>query len=271
LSTAAASSSSRPFRQSTPGASAYAASEADVRLLAKPVALECAADGIRVNTVLPAGVATPMWTGAPFWRDFVDEHGFAEAAWRALASDTPLTRFAQPQEVAEAIVFLASSAASYVTGTAHGRRRLHRLNVHASNKGDPMLPRSRMSLPSSPLRSSVSPPSPSRRSGGPTWRDKRSRRSIKSDVFALPLFASAAGARPLRDWDRAVRRGDWAFGLASEVGGDRLRHQWCPVRDCRLCAAGRRRGAGRQRSLDRLRGRANTGWRHCKTTSISSH
>jgi 3(or 17)beta-hydroxysteroid dehydrogenase len=105
--------------KAAPRVSAYAASMAALRLVAKSVALECAADGIRVNTVLPAGVATPIWTSAPFWRDLLDHHGDGEAAWRALASGTPLKRFAQPEEVAEAIVFLASSAASYVTGTEH--------------------------------------------------------------------------------------------------------------------------------------------------------
>jgi 3(or 17)beta-hydroxysteroid dehydrogenase len=103
--------------KAAPGASAYAASKAALRLFAKSVALECAAEGIRVNTVLPAGVATPMWTGAPFWNDLVGQHGSEQAAWQALASATPLKRFAAPEEVAEAIVFLASSAASYVTGT----------------------------------------------------------------------------------------------------------------------------------------------------------
>jgi 3(or 17)beta-hydroxysteroid dehydrogenase len=103
--------------KAAPGASAYAASKAALRLFAKSVALECAAEGIRVNTVHPAGVVTPMWTGAPFWADLVEQHGGAEGAWRALAADTPLKRFAQPREVAEAIAFLASDAASYVTGT----------------------------------------------------------------------------------------------------------------------------------------------------------
>jgi NAD(P)-dependent dehydrogenase (short-subunit alcohol dehydrogenase family) len=102
--------------KAAPGASAYAASKAALRLFAKSVALECAADGIRVNTVHPAGVVTPMWTGTPFWADLVEQHGGVEGAWRALAADTPMKRFAQPAEVAEAIAFLASDAASYVTG-----------------------------------------------------------------------------------------------------------------------------------------------------------
>jgi 3(or 17)beta-hydroxysteroid dehydrogenase len=104
--------------KAAPGASAYAASKAGLRLFARSVALECAADGIRVNTVHPAGVRTPMWTGADFWAATLAEHsGDEDATWRALAASTPLKRFAEPEEVAQAILFLVSDAASYVTGT----------------------------------------------------------------------------------------------------------------------------------------------------------
>jgi len=100
------------------GASAYAASKAALRLFAKSVALECAqaGDGIRVNTVHPAGVATPMWSGAPFWPELVARHGSEEAASQALARDTPLGRFATADEIAAAILFLASDESAYVTG-----------------------------------------------------------------------------------------------------------------------------------------------------------
>ncbi|HEV2124208.1 MAG TPA: SDR family oxidoreductase, partial [Chloroflexota bacterium] len=100
--------------KAAPGASAYAASKAAVRLFAKSVALEYAKDGIRVNTVLPGGVATPMWSTGPHWQQLVEQHGGEDAAWQALAASTPLGRFAQPEEIAEAIVFLAS--ATYITG-----------------------------------------------------------------------------------------------------------------------------------------------------------
>jgi 3(or 17)beta-hydroxysteroid dehydrogenase len=103
--------------KAAPGASAYAASKAAVRLFAKSVALEVAADGIRVNTVLPAGVQTPMWKSTPFWEQLVGEHEGEAGAWQALAASTPLKRFAQPVEVAQAILFLTSDAASYMTGS----------------------------------------------------------------------------------------------------------------------------------------------------------
>ncbi len=100
--------------RASPTASAYCASKAAVRLFSKAVALECAAEGIRVNTVLPGGVETPMWEAMPFWQELVT--GGAAAAWEALAADTPLKRFARPEEVAQAILYLASDEAQYVTG-----------------------------------------------------------------------------------------------------------------------------------------------------------
>ena len=104
--------------KAAPGASAYAASKAALRLFARSVALECAGDGIRVNTVHPAGVRTPMWTATDFWQGLLVEHGGdEESAWGALAANTPLQRFAEPEEIAQAILYLASDGASYVTGT----------------------------------------------------------------------------------------------------------------------------------------------------------
>ncbi len=98
------------------GASAYCASKAAVRQLARAVALECAGDGIRVNTVAPAGVVTPMWEGMPFFQELARERGKA-GAWQSLAAGTPLRRFADPDEIAAGILFLASDESSYVTGT----------------------------------------------------------------------------------------------------------------------------------------------------------
>jgi len=98
------------------GAAAYCSSKAAVRHFVKAAALECAGDGIRVNAVVPAGVVTPMWASMPFFEDLVREHG-EEGAWEVLAEGTPLRRFARPEEVAAAILYLGSDEASYVTGT----------------------------------------------------------------------------------------------------------------------------------------------------------
>lgn len=96
------------------GASAYCASKAAVIHFSSTVALECANNGenIRVNTVVPAGVKTPMWSKMPFWSEIE-----ASEVWNAPADAAPLKRFAEPEEIARAILYLASDESSYVTGT----------------------------------------------------------------------------------------------------------------------------------------------------------
>lgn len=100
------------------GASAYCTSKAAVRMLTKTVALECAqaGDNIRVNTVFPSGVLTPMWESMEFWQELKNKAGGAEGAWQTLAQSVPLKRFASPEEIAEAILYLASDAARFITG-----------------------------------------------------------------------------------------------------------------------------------------------------------
>jgi len=104
-------------RVGIPGASAYSASKAAVRYLTKSVALEVARDGIRVNSVLPGSVATPIWERSEWWPGVVERMGGEEAAWATLASETPLGRIARPEEIARTILFLASDESSFVTGT----------------------------------------------------------------------------------------------------------------------------------------------------------
>lgn len=100
------------------GASAYCTSKAAVRMFSKTAALECAAagDNIRINTVSPGGVMTPMWESMEFWRDLKDQTGSDEASYQALAEGVPLKRLATPEEVARAILYLASDESSFVTG-----------------------------------------------------------------------------------------------------------------------------------------------------------
>jgi NAD(P)-dependent dehydrogenase (short-subunit alcohol dehydrogenase family) len=93
----------------TLNSASYAAAKGGVRQLSKVAALECAAagNGIRVNCVLPGYVDVPR-QGAKSM----------SAKRRArLTATTPMARFAAPSEIADAIFYLASAEASYVTGT----------------------------------------------------------------------------------------------------------------------------------------------------------
>jgi cyclopentanol dehydrogenase len=84
----------------------YGASKGAVRLMSKSVAVYYAKDGIRCNSVHPGPVDTVMGYEA------VPESVRAERFARI-----PLGRFARPEEIANAVMFLASDEASFVTGT----------------------------------------------------------------------------------------------------------------------------------------------------------
>ncbi|MDO8278225.1 MAG: SDR family oxidoreductase [Burkholderiaceae bacterium] len=90
------------------GAAPYVASKAGVIGLTKSAALDLAGVGIRVNAVCPGLIATPMSKG------LVDDPAGAAMA----LGKQPMGRFGQPEEVAEAVLWLCSDASSFVTGTA---------------------------------------------------------------------------------------------------------------------------------------------------------
>jgi NAD(P)-dependent dehydrogenase (short-subunit alcohol dehydrogenase family) len=100
------------------GACAYSASKAGLCMLSRAAAKECRDQGIpvRVNTVCPGGVKTPLWTTMPFFRDLVQKLGSEEAAFESLAAGVPGGRFSEPADVVHAILFLASDEARFVTG-----------------------------------------------------------------------------------------------------------------------------------------------------------
>jgi 3(or 17)beta-hydroxysteroid dehydrogenase len=102
--------------RAVPEASAYCASKAAVNMLTRVAARECLAanEPIRVNSVCPGAVKTPIWRGVPFFQGLVAKAGSEEAAFASL---TGRDRFAEPEEIARAIWYLASDEASYVTGT----------------------------------------------------------------------------------------------------------------------------------------------------------
>ena len=98
--------SSTMGHKGAPGASIYTASKHAVEGLTKSAALEGAAFGVRVNAVAPGPVETGM----------LDRFTASEARKAALIAGVPMQRAGRPEEIAQAIVFLASARASFVTG-----------------------------------------------------------------------------------------------------------------------------------------------------------
>jgi NAD(P)-dependent dehydrogenase (short-subunit alcohol dehydrogenase family) len=94
-----------------PRMAAYCASKGAVLQLTRAMALDCASDGIRINAVCPDNVDTPMLTGEALQ---LGEN--PERYLRDSAQAIPLGRVAKPEEVADAILFLASTRAAFLTG-----------------------------------------------------------------------------------------------------------------------------------------------------------
>lgn len=92
------------LRNPNPGLALYSASKAAVISLTRSAAMECAEHGVRINAVAPGRVVTDMMLGSRIMD------------MRAVAAGLPLRRMGEPEEVAAAVLWLASDAASFVVG-----------------------------------------------------------------------------------------------------------------------------------------------------------
>ncbi len=96
---------------SYPGLAAYDSSKAAVLALTKTMAIDHGRSGVRVNAICPGYTETPLLQA---YFDRADEPERTKAEIEALH---PVGRLGQPEDIAEAALFLASSAASFITGT----------------------------------------------------------------------------------------------------------------------------------------------------------
>jgi 2-deoxy-D-gluconate 3-dehydrogenase len=96
-------------RVSLLSATAYSAAKAGVEALTRTMALDYAGDGIRANCVLPGATDTPL-----AWQGLSEEE--TATVREEVAREIPLGRVGQPREIAQVILFLASDAASFMTG-----------------------------------------------------------------------------------------------------------------------------------------------------------
>jgi NAD(P)-dependent dehydrogenase (short-subunit alcohol dehydrogenase family) len=98
--------SSTMGHKGAPGASIYTASKHAVEGLTKSAALEGAAFGVRVNAIAPGPVET----------DMLNRFTGSETRKAGMIAGVPMQRVGRPEEVAQAILFLASDQASFITG-----------------------------------------------------------------------------------------------------------------------------------------------------------
>jgi len=97
--------------EGTEGGSVYNASKGGVIMLTKSMAIDYGPNQIRVNAVCPGGVSTPLL------HSLIDQPGMEDYRAKMLGAHK-LGRFGEPEEIANAVLFLASSEASFMTGSA---------------------------------------------------------------------------------------------------------------------------------------------------------
>ena len=91
-----------------PGYSAYAASKAGVRAMARVMASELSPRGIRVNVVAPGAAKTPIWNGAAPTADAF------KVLENRISKSTPLGRMGEADHIAKTVLFLASDDSAHV-------------------------------------------------------------------------------------------------------------------------------------------------------------
>lgn len=96
----------------SPNLAAYCASKGGVILLTKEIALDYAKKGIRVNAVCPGAIMTPML------KRFIDSSPNPKETKKQMAAMHPVARLGKPEEIANAVLFLASNESSFITGHA---------------------------------------------------------------------------------------------------------------------------------------------------------
>jgi NAD(P)-dependent dehydrogenase (short-subunit alcohol dehydrogenase family) len=94
-----------------PMLAAYDSSKAGLLAFTRSLALECGPDGIRVNAICPG------YTQTPLLQAWFDRQPDPEQVKRDIIASHPLRRMGRPSDIAEAAFFLASDAASFITGT----------------------------------------------------------------------------------------------------------------------------------------------------------